>query len=428
MIVVFLILALAIRVFFVFFLRPPEKCLESDMKWYYQKSLQISLGKSEDITDTLHPPGTQYLYTPFLKTSTPFLWIKLLNALMSTLTCAFIFFAAKIIFNRRAACIALFIAGFDYLLIDYTGYFLSETPFAFCLSVMFYFLAKSICCQSSMHRRIFAFLGGIALVLSASFKATILLFVPLFGLWWILNCKKYKIASNGLYYMLGFLPLYLALCLRVFALSGNFGTISTMAGLNFYVGRAHVKWVYLHDINRHYNFRFASPVACSKQYARDVSFDAGPYDSSFFLKEGIKEMREDISKTIGYSVEYLYDLFFSEDIFPSGTRSIQYFNLAFCALVILPALALLGIRFKSIASSPQAISYLAFLTILITTAIFHGETRYRIPYDIFLIIPAGYFYSLINFEEIRCRVNLTQNSAVQLLMRRLINPVGRSGA
>jgi len=402
-----LLCAFILRTVFVFFIHPPEKYLYSDMGDYHYKAVKLSKGVQEGIFDSFHPPGTHYLYSAFFRLPQPFFWIKIFNILAGVISCLFIYLSTKILFTEKAARIALIISSANYLFIDFSGYLMSETPFILGLSVMFYFILKSIVAKGQQQKWLYSFLAGLFIVLSASFKECILLFVPLFGIWWLFNFRKYKLASNPFFCMLGFLPLFVLLCFRIFSLTGKFGIIATTGGATFYTGRTHVAMVEFRDAKRNSYFGYGSPVAAQKGYSGTERFNAGPYDSGFFFKEGLKEVRKDIPKAIAYSLENIYDLFYSTVIWPTSAlegiqpKVVKYFNIAFVVLVILPAIALLFFQFKRIVTSPQVLPYLALLVIIITAAVFIGDPRYRVPFDIFSIMLGGHFYSMVEFKRMK---------------------------
>lgn len=400
-----LFLSLILRLIFVFAIHPPEKYLYSDMAGYYERAAKLALGVKEKIYEAFYPPGTHYIYSIFFHLPTPFLGIKIFNVLASVLSCYLVYLSTKILFSKKAAFLAIVFASINYLFIDFTGYILSETPFILSLCLMFYFLIKSITKSDIMGKKVYSFVSGLAIIISASIKPIILLFIPFYGIWWLFNFKRYQLASNLPFYICGFFPFFILLCLRMFVLTGYFGTISSNAGLNFYQGRSRVRTVYCHDIKRNVYSLFASPVAIQKNYSFDQYFYAGCYDSNFFFKEGLKIAQKNIPKTLLYSLENIYDLFYTTIIWPTSNIGgilpvvINYSNIALVILVILPAMALFWIRFKSIVNSLQIIVYFPIFVILISSAIFQGDPRYRVPFDIFFIILASHFYSLIDVKK-----------------------------
>ncbi len=395
-----LIIALLLRIIFVFFIHPPEKYLYSDMKGYYNRAIKISKGEKEEIIDTLYPPGTHYFYSIFFKFKNAFFIIKLVNIIVSVISCFFIYLISKILFNLKSALISLFISSINYIFIDFTGYILSETPFIFTLSMMFFFLLKSIKEQNNIKRFIYSFLSGLLLIISSSIRSSILLFIPFFIVWWIFNIKKYKLYYNVFFYLLGFLPILIILSLRIYLITGSFGVISTNNGLNFFQGRSHVRDIEFYDLERGSYYLFASPVAIQKGYIKNYKFYYGPYNSSSLFEEGIKEMKKDIGRTILFSLEQILDLFFTVDIWPTFAirtkilpNLIKYYNYIFIILVILPSIILFIIRFKKIKSNLSLLPYFFILVIILTAMIFYGDPRFRVPFDIFFIILSGYFYS-----------------------------------
>ena len=136
----FLILALAfaLRFFYIFILHPPEKFIYSDMQGYYERALHVAHNTPQNIIYSLSAPGTHYFYSLCFYFGQPNLMIKLINLLISLLSCYFIYLITKELFNSRAALIALFISSINYLFIDFAGYVMSETPFIFFFSLLFY--------------------------------------------------------------------------------------------------------------------------------------------------------------------------------------------------------------------------------------------------------------------------------------------------
>ncbi len=391
--------AVFLRIFFVFIIHPPEKYIYSDMNAYHGQAVKLAAGYREDIFDTFHPPGTHYLYSLFLRSPDAFLRIKIFNILAGVLTCLLIFENTRLLFNKKAALVAFIIASFNYLFIDFEGYFLSETPFILGLSALMYCLLKSIKSANIRQKYFYAFLTGFCVALSASFKASILLFVPLFGIWWLINFKKYKLTANIIFYSLGFLPLLILMMLRVFCLTGQWGGVATCAGEAFYENRVRAGEITFYDKERRYHFGFGSPVAFQKKYSFTKHFEVGPYESGYFFKEGIREAKKDIPKAILYSLENIWDLFYSTVIWPTAAiegilpKIIKFFNIIFVYAIIFPVIILFFFKWRHMTRSLKILPYLVISVAFVQAFVFVGDPRHRVPYDIFFIMLAGYLYS-----------------------------------
>ncbi len=402
--IIFIVIAFSIllRLFFVFIAHPPEKYLYSDMQGYYERAVKFAVGEKEDIYDSFYPPATHIIYSVFIKTKDPFFWIKSFNVFISIATCFFIYLIAKDIFSRQAGYIAFTIASFNYLFIDFAGYLMSETCFTFMLAFMFYCFLKSIMARMQINRWLFSILAGLSIIVAGAIKSSVLLFIPLFGLWWVFNFKKYKIFFNLAFYVAGFLPFFILLALRFHSLTCEYGVISSNGGFNFFQGRSHIKDARFVDKKRGVEYLFASPVAVCNHYTYNDSFQTGPYDSKFFYGKGIEEAKKNIPRTIYYSLDNLYDLFLLPDVWPSFAIEkpfsilIKTASILFILFVLLPSLIILIICFRFLLKELRVLIFFPILTILITSVVFYGDPRFRIPYDVFFIVLAGYFYTEAN--------------------------------
>jgi 4-amino-4-deoxy-L-arabinose transferase-like glycosyltransferase len=401
LVLIILSIGLLLRLLFIFIIHPPEKYLYSDMQGYYERAIKWSAGGDEDIYDSFYPPATHVIYSVFFKTSDPFLWIKLFNVIISLSTCILIYLTTKILFSERAGIISLAISSFNYIFIDFAGYLLSETLFAFMLALMFYFFLQSVTTSMQRQRWVYSFLAGLTIIIAGAIKSSVLLFIPFFGIWWLFNIKKYKIASNLAFYMAGFIPLFILLALRFYSLTGEFGVVSSNGGFNFFQGRSHIKDAHFEDRSRNTYYMFASPVAVYKNYTYNDSFQTGPYDSDFFYKKGIEEVRKDIPLTLKYSLGNLYNFFLLPDIWPSFAVDkpfpalIKAAGILFIILVLLPAIFILFFHLRFLSGGNRILILFPIITIIITTIIFYGDPRFRVPYDVFFITLAGYFYTTI---------------------------------
>jgi 4-amino-4-deoxy-L-arabinose transferase-like glycosyltransferase len=408
--ILILFLAFFLRCYYIFFLHPPERFIYSDMQGYYERALKIANGMPQNVADTLTAPGTHFFYSICFYTGHPFLILKLMNLFISLLSCYFIFLITKELFSRRSALIAFFISSINFLFIDFTGYILSETPFIFFFSLLFYLMIKSTKASNVPKKCIFLTLAGLCSSIAVAIRPGILIFILLFILWNLMNWKKQKVIST-LFFVLGYLPIYTLLTFHTYQLTGNTGFVSTNGGLNFYQGRSHVKDIRFIDSQRGFQFLFASPVAVQKGYDFNTSFDFGPYESARLFEEGMKEARKDIPRTIFFSLEHILDLFHTTVIWPSccagGSieKIVKYFNIFFIYIIILPSILPLLFNFRRFAFSNALLLYIALGSNIIVTMIYYGDPRFRVPFDMFSIILTAYLFSLITFK--RSKQNIT---------------------
>ncbi len=409
--ILILLLAFLLRFYYIFVVHPPERFIYSDMQGYYERALKIAHNMPQDIADSLTAPGTHYFYSICFHTGHPFLMLKLINLLISILSCYFIFLITKELFNRRAALIAFFISSINFLFIDFTGYILSETPFIFFFSLLFYLMIKSTKASNVSNKCIFLTLAGLCSSIAVAIRPGILIFILLFILWNLMNWKKQKVVPT-LFFVLGYLPIYVLLTFHAYQLTGNVGMVSTNGGLNFYQGRSHVKDIRFNDSQRGFQFFFASPVAVQKGYDFNTSFNFGPYESARLFDEGMKEAKKDVPRTISFSLEHILDLFYTTVLWPSccagGSieKVVKYFNILFIYIIILPSIIPLLLNFKRFAFSSAFLTYIALGSNIIVAMIYYGDPRFRVPFDMFSTILTAYLFSLISFNQLRYNMRL----------------------
>ena len=398
-VIIILLSGMALRYAYVFYIHPPESYLFSDMAGYYDRGYQILIHMPKDIYDAFYPPGTSYLYSLLWKARDVQLAIKYFNLIISTLTCLIVYLICLLIFDRKTGLIALILISFNFLFIDFAAFYLSENPDALSLALMFWMFLLSIMAKKIYAKRLFAVLAGFAVIASAAIKSSILLFLPLFGIWWLFNLRKYKIFYNLPFYALGFLPLCIFLMIRYNSITGEFGLISSNGGMNFFQGRSHIKDVNCYDPGNGRYYLFASPIAHHKNYFYNDTFNAGPYDSHFFYKLGIEFARSQPWKSVGYSFGHVYDMLFITDVWPSSISKkpppyiSRFFNTLNIFIVTIPAFIACIFYWRSLRSGPGILIIFPILVIILTSMIFYGDPRYRVPFDIFFIMLAAVFYA-----------------------------------
>jgi 4-amino-4-deoxy-L-arabinose transferase-like glycosyltransferase len=397
--VIILFLGLLFRFFYVFIIHPPENYLFSDADKYYESAKKISKGIKENVEDTFYPPATPFVYSVFFYTKNRFRYIKLFNVLISTLTCILVFLISKCLFGNLAAFFGFFVSSFNCLFIDFTGYLMSETLYTFVLAMMFYCFLLSIIAKHQKYRKLFSILAGLFLIIAGAVKAAILLFIPFFCIWWFFNFKKYKIFWNSVFYCIGFIPLAFLLALRFYSLTHEIGLISSNAGFNFFQGRSHINLATFVDKKGNIVKEIGSPVAIYKNYLYNDTFKVHYYNSNWFYHKGIEEIKKDIPRTIAFSVSNFFDLFISIEIWPTCFSPlgpwIKVANILFVFLIIIPAVFFLFYNFPFFLNGHQLLVTFPVLVIVLTSIIYYGDPRFRVPFDIFFIIIASFFYSQI---------------------------------
>lgn len=181
------LLALFIRLAYVLRLDPQQ--ISGDCYEWMGVASDILSGKG--FGDTWRPPGyPAYLAAVMFVFGKSVVALRVMNALLGSLTCVIVYFIGRKIFSAPVGRIAAALTSFYPYLIAYTGDPLSETFLTFMISVSI--LSILIVSEKPSARNII--LTGVILGLTALTKSTIL---PFFGLacawiWW--QSKSFKAA------------------------------------------------------------------------------------------------------------------------------------------------------------------------------------------------------------------------------------------
>ena len=393
----FLSIALFTRLAFVY-LHPPEAYISSDMADYHNLAQKLAETGKEDISAAFQPPGTQYLLAAFYALNLPTWSIGLFLALLSTTMCYLSFLTVKMLFGSQLALTTLAILSVNFLYIKYTGYYLAETPFSFGIALSIYLLISAIYETNSKKKNVLAFAFGFAIICTAAFKSNILLILPIIGIWWLFNFKKFKLQWSPVFVILGFLPIAIFLVWRINHLTGHHTlSISGNSGMNFYYGRAHLNYMGFLDENGNLVEGWQSPVAAQKAgWHKKEYFREHHTHNHFFMKEAWKLVKRSPMTQLKYSIGYMGDLFFTTTPWPTGndasSRVTELFNTFICLFLVIPGM-LFGLFLKSMWKQPAFVIWLSAMSIFAVAFLFFGSPRFRIPYDQLFIPLALCVYS-----------------------------------
>lgn len=391
----------AVRYFYIFEWNPVYTLLFSDMEGYLG-TVKNFLDPSyvESIADTVHPPGTRWLFGVLYGIDPSYNLIMAMQWVLSALYPWLLFGIAWELFGRRAAWAVLVFASLYYPLFDYSCYLLSEAPFGFLMTLSFYALVLSI--KSGPGVRIaWGLAGGIVLGASAALKtvslpAAFCVFLLLIayerkhrcGLW-----RPLFAASLGLLLVLA------PLAVRATRLSGKPCLVANDAARNVLIGHyGDIGSVIFHDWERNIHHEFGCPAAVQKGYRAKVDVNFGAYDNRAALNEAWRWTRENFWRSLLYSVEHVFDLFYGTLAWPSncvpGNRAwVILYSYVFLCLVFLPMIVHVCRHWRAMLRLDPAwtgdLMTLAPLGGIVFAAfIALGEPRYRIPFDGFMLLLA----------------------------------------
>ena len=233
-IVIVFLLALLLRLSYVVLLPQLEGKELADV-WAYD-SLALSLASGEGYPEDLRRPPLFPLFLAgvYKLFGHNFFIVRLIQAVIGSLTCLLVYLIGKKVFNETigfiAALLAIFYPGF----ISYTGLVLAETLAAFLMSSSIYFLIKA---ASYQNRWGWYALAGIVLGLTVLCRPEMLLFpfLVLLGLLSIYKSKKQ--ALIGFFILLGLMSIVISpWTVRNYRLVHKFIPVTVGFGANLWLG------------------------------------------------------------------------------------------------------------------------------------------------------------------------------------------------
>jgi tetratricopeptide (TPR) repeat protein len=209
---------------------------QRDPLWHYTWAKEIAggdfLGKEVFFRAPLYPYFLGILYTIF---GVGFYLPRLIQIIIGSLSCVFIFLLAKRLFNRTIGIIASVIASFYAPFIHFDAEF--ELP------VLEVFLDLSVLLllwsAGTKLKKRWWFWVGIVFGLSAILRPNILIFLPLILLWICISLwkeNKNKIIFSSLYLLLGTILVISPVTIRNWVVGKDFVLISSQGGINFFIG------------------------------------------------------------------------------------------------------------------------------------------------------------------------------------------------
>ncbi len=446
--------ALVVRLWWVFEVQPPGEAVFSDMRGYIQRALWLLRGEQDisverQFTMALYPFGTHWFLAALLRlpgsvdpevlagtrlglVGCDLSALGVVQALLNAAVVPFAMLAARRMFRGLAGPLVVgVLLAFWHPLLVFSGYFLSETPFTFCLALSFWLWLRYF--QTGRGH----WAAGLAVAVGFTFRPQLLL-TALLGLLW-LACRHGRIPSFR-WRHLAWLALPIALTVTLSAaryrhFTGEWGLISGNAA----IGRFFAATEYA-GIRGGKGHRFTPPARTPENgfagayVVPGFISEAAPLDEerervwsakttmekAFTLQRNIAflahrnllwpernaahyaERHRATMKRLGLATEVPEE---GEDRNPEeetdeedgagpdepGWRQ-QLVGLDEAVVLYgLIPLALLGLAFVAWRRHPGLeLAALHLGTMAFSAAAYFGEVRYRVPYDVFLVLAAVY--------------------------------------
>ena len=230
--------------------------VSDDGTGYYDLAENLVAGKgftSYGKATTHRPPLYPFFIAFFVKLGVPFpLGVQIGQAALGALSCAILFFIAKLAFDERVGLIASLIQSLDYASVRQVVATMPEILFVFFLLAAFYSLEKGA--REGSGPRFGA--AGIFVGLSLLTRETLLVFIPVIIFWMMIRDRPWKVRLGSAGIFLTALSLTLApWIVRNSRVVGKPVLVTTRAGHTFYLannprttgGRTGGDWDYRTD-------------------------------------------------------------------------------------------------------------------------------------------------------------------------------------
>lgn len=405
------------RFLYVFDFHPPEANIFSDMKMYVTAALRLNDSAYQPgIADALFPPGTAYLLAVLHGWWGDWMAAAAVFVLLSALVPLLLAVIGCRLYGWRVGLGAMALSSLYFPFVDYTGYFLAETPYTFLLLLALTLMTVAL---SSARRLVFvaASLGaGLALGAAAGFKSVVLLpglFLIIYIAWagWRGRWRPLPaFLSLGLIGMSVVLAPLAERCTRLN--EGGFCLISTNGALNVLLGHyGELRQAEFYDDGRAIRHHFGLPVSVLRGYRGVEKFPFGVYENDKVFNKAMEWMRDNPGTALHYSLNHVFDLF----LWPHWPTSHQphktwaTLSMQFYLIFLLPAMMWWLLRSfptwrrLDARGMPEALLFLPLLGVMAVAFLTAGEPRLRIPYDGFAILLA-----LRGYEEVFSKACVTE--------------------
>ncbi|MFS4459182.1 glycosyltransferase family 39 protein [Bdellovibrio sp. HCB2-146] len=372
-------LALAIRYYFVFIVSPPELSIYSDMAAYYNRAVELSYGSFT--TRQLFQPLGFTLWSWLVREFGNWELFKWGQVFLSLGTVYIVFIIAHRHLGKVAAFVALALAAVHMPQVSLATLHLSETLYAFLLTLSFWYLLKI-----SESNKLVGYIGaGFLLTLAFYVRGAHSFFLPLFGLWIFWRDRKNigRAFLKNFSFAVGCLTLIIPFALWNYKMVGQAAWSPRAGALNFVEGKCPWK-----DNTDSRGERWMSPLFVFTQETTARKWPRPFSDDKYFWQQGFQCIQENPAVLIE-SFRSIYYLAAGNPLWPANTTLMRPWMQTWEPLfyyLILP-LTFLGVLIRR----PQArsfyeLSLLMILSLFFTVWFFKSENRFRVPFDGFLIM------------------------------------------
>lgn len=397
-------LGVAWRAYFQLVSHPASHYLNSDSGSYYDTARKIASGEPLNIFDAFYPPGMSLFLAALGDTHRAELAMFGLSCLLPLLLAGL----GWQLFGKRVAMLALTFSSLYFPFIDYGAYFLSEIPFTVLM------LSSLLCLNQSLRGRratAWGLLAGLTLGLACAFRNLLLVPALLTAGCLLMGSRlqRWQLPTGTLVGVLvGAAVILIPISARATRINeGHFCLVSTNWAINVMQGHSGQTGRFkFRDQERDLEYDFANVGALERGKDREIILPFGPYDTHAIMKFTWETAQDDPLAFLLASLENVYGFFWGTT--PTPPRDIKNETEAdreenewlplsqgmLLVLVLLPAgIYLLARAPRLLRLDPHLqgdlLITLPIVGMMMICFVTESETRFRIPFDTFLILLAA---------------------------------------
>ena len=394
-----------VRALYALVWHPMMQFLFSDMEVYWRFArATVDPSHRPTIEDTLFPPGAPIFFGLLSKIDGTMNLAQLVQLAMALAVPLLVYGIARELYERRVALLAMAFASLHLPLFEYSGFFLAENPFTFFLLVAFLLLVRSLREGANAKRPALAFglAAGVVLGVCVAFKSAALMsalmvvLVVVGRMRWG-GSQRLRAGRALAAAALGLTLLLVPLAIRATRLNeGRFCLVANEASRGILLGHhGDDSLAKFEDYQRGYYYEFGYSTAMERGRHGVVILNAGPWDNDRVIAEAWRWTKLHPTRSIALGFEHIFDLFISRPWPSAGdrvlARATQLTRLGYQPILLLPAgLGLAMLLWPWRKSRPGLGADLLVLApivgICVSAFLAVGESRYRAPFDGFLVV------------------------------------------
>jgi hypothetical protein len=373
-----LLVGIALRFIYTFYIHPLDHSIYSDMANYLRLA-DLMMEEKWEKGHFFQPIGFPLIIYFLKKISSDWMqWLTILHLLTASGTLWLVWKISSKSFGKKVGFISLLLATFHVPWIIFSGMILAENFFIFSLALLAFWTQKLLNRTNMKNALLWALIFFTAFLL----KGTHIFFAPLMLITLFIYKKRtalLPILVIGSTIFSGMLLHGLFTYQRV----GQFQMSASAGGLNFVEGKCLTK-----DNTDSAGYRWHSPLYFQLGINEAKKWDRPFTDSSYFMKEGLNCIKKN-PLVLVQSLESIPFLFMGNTMWPSShmhfSEWTRLYELYFAFFLITGFICFINFSRAGFQGQEFIIWLCPVMALFICVYIFKSEIRFRVPFDVWFI-------------------------------------------